>query len=488
VSVAPGGRQPDDNRATLILGELGALLLEAGLSVTDVRTSLETVRDSSAIDGDDLSFSVLPEMVIVTQTRTGAATVVSATTSDLSFRQAAQASQLVRHVQAGVTSLSDVPAQVAQIRGLVRSHAGLQWIVGSALLSSGLAILFRCSWWAIVVTAVVGALVGVITTVLNRIQGAVAIVPFVATLTAATLVGALAHGAGLTQVPMFAVCAPIAIIVPGALITNALLELTARDIITGSARLLYGLIMLGFMTAGIAAGAALTGLRIDPNSAALVGEAAAANSVTGGWQALPPLWLSWVGVVILATGIGLAFGSGARLTVLNVIVMTGTYALLATLTPITGSIVATGHGRYAVDRSPTHRQTHVRRTRHCVIPTGLPAPGSGDSGAGGTGFVTWQHAGRRDGHVYQSVHRNQSRCSRHRDLVCDPKATVAISPSRIGTRGSADVDSAVSADNKPIACTSNREAAETMPRPDAGRLVAGPRQDRPVRGVRADPR
>jgi hypothetical protein len=47
-------------------------------------------------------------------------------------------------------------------------------------------------------------------------------------------------------------------------------------------------------------------------------------------------------VVILATGIGLAFGSGARLTVLNVIVMTGTYALLATLTPITGSIVATG--------------------------------------------------------------------------------------------------------------------------------------------------
>ena len=238
MSVAPGGRLPDDNRATLILGELGALLLEAGLSVTDVRTSLETVRDSSAIDGDDLSFSVLPEMVIVTHTRTGAATVVTATTSDLSFRQAAHASQLVRHVQAGVTSLSDVPTQVTQIRGLVRAHAGLQWIVGSALLSSGLAILFRCSWWAIVVTAVVGALVGVITTVLNRIQGAVAIVPFVATLTATTLVGALAHGAGLTQVPLFAVCAPIAIIVPGALITNALLELTARDIITGTVTLI----------------------------------------------------------------------------------------------------------------------------------------------------------------------------------------------------------------------------------------------------------
>ena len=64
------------------------------------------------------------------------------------------------------------------------------------------------------------------------------------------------------------------------------------------------------MTAGIAVGAALTGLRIDPNSAALVGEAAAANSVTGGWQALPPLWLSWVGVVILATASALRSDRG----------------------------------------------------------------------------------------------------------------------------------------------------------------------------------
>ena len=115
---APARRQPRDRYTDP--GELGALLLEAGLSVTDVRTSLETVRDSSAIDGDDLSFSVLPEMVIVTHTRTGAATVVTATTSDLSFRQAAHASQLVRHVQAGVTSLSDVPTQVTQIRRSAR--------------------------------------------------------------------------------------------------------------------------------------------------------------------------------------------------------------------------------------------------------------------------------------------------------------------------------------------------------------------------------
>lgn len=332
----------DGDRAELVLGQLGALLLEVGLSVTDVRTALEAVRDSSAIDREALAFSVLPEMVIVTETRTGAATVVNATASDLSFRQAARASRLVRRVEAGMTSLADVPAHVARIRAVVRPHADLQWIAGGALISSGLAILVRCPWWAIVVAIAAGALVGVMTAVLNRVRGAVAIVPFVATLTATTTVGALANMAGLTQVPLFAVCAPIAILVPGALITNALLELTAQDIITGSARLLYGVIMLGFMAAGIAAGATLTGLRADPNSAALVGQAPGLIAVSGGWQALPPLWLSWVGVVILAIGCGLAFGSGLRLNALNVVVMTGTYALLITLTPLTGSVVGTG--------------------------------------------------------------------------------------------------------------------------------------------------
>lgn len=332
----------DDDGAELILGQLGALLLEVGLSVTDVRAALEAVRDSSAIDREALAFSVLPEMVIVTATSSGAATVVNATASGLSFRQAARASRLVRRVEAGLTPLADVPAHVARIRAVVRPHADLQWITGSAMISSGLAILVRCPWWAIVVAIAAGALVGAITAVLNRIQGAVAIVPFVATLTATTTVGALANMAGLTQVPLFAVCAPIAILVPGALITNALLELTAQDIITGSARLLYGVIMLGFMAAGITAGAALTGLRADPNSAGLVGQAPGLIAVSGGWQALPPLWLSWVGVVILAVGCGLAFGSGLRLNALNVVVMTGTYALLITLTPLVGSVVGTG--------------------------------------------------------------------------------------------------------------------------------------------------
>ncbi|WP_217488520.1 hypothetical protein [Curtobacterium sp. Csp1] len=101
--------------------------------------------------------------------------------------------------------------------------------------------------------------------------------------------------------PLFAVCAPVAVFVPGALITNALLELTAADIVTG-------------LAAGIAAGSALTGLRVDPASAALVGEVAGVGTDRGGWEAVPSYWVSWVAVVGLAVGLGLVFRSGWRLT------------------------------------------------------------------------------------------------------------------------------------------------------------------------------
>ena len=47
-------------------------------------------------------------------------------------------------------------------------------------------------------------------------------------------------------------------------------------------------------------------------------------------------------MIVLAVGIGLAFGSGFRLTLVCVVVMAGTYAVLALFSPWVGSIVAMG--------------------------------------------------------------------------------------------------------------------------------------------------
>jgi len=327
--------------ADVVLGDLGALLLDGGVSVTDVRGTLE--RASAVMAAHErLAFAVLPQQVLVSRPGVpGSTTISTATGRDLSFRQAAHASRLARRLEAGRTELDAAAHHIDRIRAIRRRHPGLQRILGGALLSAGLAVLFRCPWWAVALVLLVGAVVGGIIVAAERFRSAAAIVPFVVALLSTVAVGAVAAVLGVETVPLFAVCAPVAILVPGALITNALLELTAADIVTGASRLIYGLILLAFMSAGIFAGASLTGLRIDPASAALVGETARVMGQPG-WAAVPPLWLSWIGVVVLAVGVGLSFGSGFRLTMATVLIMLSTYSALMLLTPMIGSTVATG--------------------------------------------------------------------------------------------------------------------------------------------------
>lgn len=328
--------------ADVILGELGVLLLECGTSVTDVRGTLEQVSRIAA-PGVSVEFAILPEMVMVSRPGSSAATTtVIGKGEALTFRQSARASRLVRDLESGAVALEDAPQRIAAIRATPRHLPGVQSVLGCGLLSLGLAVLFRCPWWAAVLAMLVGAIVGSLMLVMMRVRAAAAVAPFVSAFVSTVLVGWAAGLLDLGPVPLFAVCAPIAILVPGALITNALLELTSTDIVTGASRLMYGLIMLAFMAAGVYSGAALTGLSVDSASAALVGEAVQLSGDGGGWTALPPLWMSWFAVVVLAIGIGLAFGSGVRLTVVCIVVMTGTYAVLAAFSAQVGNVVAMG--------------------------------------------------------------------------------------------------------------------------------------------------
>jgi len=307
-----------------------------------VRGSLEAVRDAHLPEAR-MEFSVLPTAILVSRSDRGGTVVMGTTTAaSLSIRQSAHASRLVHRLTHGMLGLDRVAEQIRAIRGIPFSHPSRAWIIGSVLIALGLAVLFRCPWWAVVVAALAALVVGAVTTLMNRARAAAAIVPFVSTFLSTTLVGVLAESLNLGPVPLFAVCAPIAILVPGAVITNALLELTASDIVTGSARLAYGVIVLGFMAVGIIAGGTLTGLRIDPDSAALIGEATSITTSSSGWAALPPLWFSWVGVAVLAVGLGTAFGAGVRFAAVGVAVMLGTYAVVALVTPATGNAVAVG--------------------------------------------------------------------------------------------------------------------------------------------------
>ena len=322
--------------------ELGTLLLEAELSVTDVRQALQDVH-RAVIPEHGIDFAVLPEMVFLSPADRRRSTKSGVVTSPpLSIRQAVRVLTLVRQIETARVPVERVAEQAEVIRAVRIRHPHIAWSVGCALVSLGLTLVFRCPWWAVICASLMGVLIGVISTFMNTIRPAVSLVPFVSAFISTALLGVLVTWLPLGQVPLFAVCAPFAILVPGALITNGLLELTAADIVTGSARLMSGLIVLGFMLLGIVAGSALTGLRINSNSATLIGQTRNLVALDGAWQQLPPVSLGWIGVIALAVGVSVAFGAGYRLTILSVVMMACTYGVLDLLTPLVGSVVATG--------------------------------------------------------------------------------------------------------------------------------------------------
>lgn len=177
---------------------LGCLLLDAGTSVTDVRDSLERATVASGDGG--LAFSVLPQLIIVNDVHTGAVLAAGNTHGELSFRGSARANRLMRELELGHWPVGDLPARIQSIRETPRPHASTHWVVGNLLLAGGLALLFRCPWWAIVASMLVGAFVGLLITLLARWRGAVAIAPFVTAFVSTTLVGTLASAIDLGPV------------------------------------------------------------------------------------------------------------------------------------------------------------------------------------------------------------------------------------------------------------------------------------------------
>lgn len=338
------------------LGRLGALLLDAGLSVTEVRARVSAAADVAGLDR--LSVSVLPEDVLLADDDTGDVSMVKAPGVELSMRQTALAVRLAGRIVNGTVAFDDIAAQVDAVRATVRRYRGPTWVAGAALVSAGLALVFRCPWWAIATSLLFGGVVGLCIASVRRTPASVAVLPFVTAVVSTALVGGVDRLFGFGPIPLFAVCAPVAILVPGALITNALLELTAADVVTGASRLMYGITVLGFMTVGIKAGAELTGVRLGGTSASNPAHVPRLSDAASGWQSLPPVWVSWLGVVLLAVGIGLAFGAGVRLSAVTLVVMVGVYAMHTVLGPHVGDIAASGIiagvvylASYAVERT-----------------------------------------------------------------------------------------------------------------------------------------
>ncbi len=332
----------DTDDAGRALGDFGALLLDAGYAVSDVAA---TMRQTARARSLDAVVGVLPQAVLVDDSgaghrRPGATAMTPATGDTLTFDQVGRTGRLVADAGRGRVPWRDLARRVAAIRADPRLRPAWVVLVGSGFMSCGVSVVFGARWWSLVVDALLGVIVGALIVGASRWLRIAQLLPFICALLVTVLLLAAADLAGADRVPLFAVCAPLVVLIPGATVTNAVIELSAGDVVSGGGRLISGLVVWALLAAGIGAGVALLGAQIS--GMAIVGVGAPTGTEAGWWGAPVPEILAWPATALVGVGVGLFGSASARLTTVIVGALLLTYALVVGLQPGLGTVVATG--------------------------------------------------------------------------------------------------------------------------------------------------
>ena len=315
----------DDDTAAA-LGELGAGLLDAGYAVTDVQQVLRGVADAHG--RPDFTIGVLPSAVLIDDPLGPGTRLTNAHRAELTFDQVAQVAGLARSAEHRAASLPQVRAQLREIRGQRPRFPRFVAVLGSGLMSAGIAVVFRTTWWAVALDFALALVVGAALIFGSRVRGLLTVLPFLAAFAVSLVVYWLAADLQWGTVTLFVVCAPLVVMIPGATITTGVVELAAGDVVSGGGRFVSGLIMWATLAVGIAAGAAV----ID----------VPATAQDTGPVAIVPAWAVLPAVLVLALGVGLFFDAAWSLTAVLAVVLSVTYGVVAAAQVLSSAPVASG--------------------------------------------------------------------------------------------------------------------------------------------------
>jgi uncharacterized membrane protein YjjP (DUF1212 family) len=171
-------------------------------------------------------------------------------------------------------------------------------VVGHSILSVGVALILMPALRNLTAAALLGAIVGALKT-FNRDRPVLAAPLSVVSAALVSVLVFLAVKYGLPVDPQYALVAPLVSFLPGAMLTFGMVELAYGDMVSGSSRLLTGVVELVLLAFGLTAGAALVGYLPENLTDA------ARESVAEPWASAAP----WVGVVVFGAGVTLSYSA-----------------------------------------------------------------------------------------------------------------------------------------------------------------------------------
>jgi len=274
----------------LLLVRLGEAMIDAGSPIVQVNSTLQRVATVNGLP--DAAVVTFPTALIVSvpQHDTVQTAVSTAGSRALRLDQVSDVLDL-----ANAASRGDVRPRAAleQLQTIVASDPATSTVrraAGYVAVAAGLSMVLGGGWLDILVAAVLGGVVALLTAVTRRVppvyQGlVVAVCAFVVAVPVLLLVRT-----GWSVGLLAPLVAPLVTFLPGALLTTGVIDLATRQMIAGSSRLAAGVMQLVLLALGITAAAGLVGV-----PAADVGSSGSDHSL--GWVA------SWLGVLVYAVGV-----------------------------------------------------------------------------------------------------------------------------------------------------------------------------------------
>ena len=307
-------QQPDTSPAPLavdFLARLGAAMVAANYPIALIRRTLEVTSEHYGMTNQVL---LLPNFVQFGgfDHAVGTTVRVVRSESDLRFDQAFPLAALVGDAQSGRITADDGLAELDRIHALPRRFPAWVSVLGYAVQSAAFALILQPTSVAMLAATGFGMLVGLLG-LLDRVSKAIGqLLPTMSAFLVAFTAFSLERLWHFGDDSLRDLAAPLALFLPGTAITLAVVDLTTREVVSGSARLVAGFMRLAQLTFGILIAAQVLGVSAAELKAVQLNQ-------------FGP-WAPWAGVALYAVGIVLYLGPPNRFLPWLLVTLLVTYA------------------------------------------------------------------------------------------------------------------------------------------------------------------
>jgi uncharacterized membrane protein YjjP (DUF1212 family) len=276
----------DERELQLFVVRLGAALNAVGEPVYTIQDSVRRV--AAAYGAPAARITAFPTSLLVSLS--GETTVLELTTPRVGPARLDRISalhQLLDEAERGEVEPAEGIRRLDEIRDLEPRFGPLTSIGGYAVLTIGIALILHPAPRDVLAAGCFGLIVGALR-LATRAPTLQVLLPVVAAFAVAALT-ALAVKHDLADPGLRAMIAALAVFLPGAALTTAVLELARGDMIAGSSRLVWSAVQLMLLAFGIVAGIEAVGVS---SSQAF----SSADAVLGNWA-------PWLGVLVFSAGV-----------------------------------------------------------------------------------------------------------------------------------------------------------------------------------------